>query len=73
MIGTNPATAPAGTGARIGLAMLRDLNRERGQTIILVTHDPQVGAACDRIVRMLDGLIVGDERSVVMPSAGAAA
>ncbi len=55
------------------LAMLRDLNRERGQTIILVTHDPEVGAACDRIVRMLDGLIVGDERSVVMPSAGAAA
>jgi ABC-type lipoprotein export system ATPase subunit len=55
------------------LAMLRDLNRERGQTIILVTHDPEVGAACDRIVRMLDGLMVGDERRVVMPSAGAAA
>ncbi|HET8586556.1 MAG TPA: ABC transporter ATP-binding protein [Candidatus Limnocylindria bacterium] len=45
------------------LAMLRRLNRERGQTVILVTHDPEVGAACDRIVRMRDGVIVADERS----------
>ncbi len=47
------------------LHMLRRFNRERGQTIILVTHDPEVGAATDRIVRMRDGLIVGDERLVV--------
>jgi putative ABC transport system ATP-binding protein len=44
------------------LGMLRRLNGERGQTIVLVTHDPEVGAACDRIVRMRDGRIVGDER-----------
>jgi putative ABC transport system ATP-binding protein len=43
------------------LAMLRVLNRQRGQTIILVTHDPEVGTACDRVVEMRDGLIVGDE------------
>ncbi len=50
------------------LAMLRDLNRQRGQTIILVTHDPEVGAACDRIVRMRDGLIVDDERHAAVGS-----
>ncbi len=38
------------------LALLRRFNRERGQTIVLVTHDAEVGAACDRIVRMRDGL-----------------
>ena len=44
------------------LALLRRFNRERGQTIVLVTHDPEVGAAADRIVRMRDGHIVADER-----------
>ncbi len=39
------------------LAILRRLNMERGQTFVLVTHDPDVGAACDRIVRMRDGRI----------------
>ena len=39
------------------LALLRRSNREQGQTFILVTHDSEVGDACDRIVRMRDGLI----------------
>lgn len=44
------------------LALLRRFNRERGQTVILVTHDAEVAAHCDRILRMRDGLIVADER-----------
>jgi len=44
------------------LALLRRLNRERGQTTVLVTHDPQVAAICDRIIHMRDGLIEHDER-----------
>jgi putative ABC transport system ATP-binding protein len=39
------------------LALMRRFNREHGQTLILVTHDPEVGEACDRIVRMRDGKI----------------
>ena len=39
------------------LALLRTFNRERGQTIVLVTHDPEVGEACDRVIRMRDGLV----------------
>ncbi len=43
------------------LELLRRFNRERNQTLVLVTHDPEVGAASDRIVRMRDGLIVAHE------------
>ena len=39
------------------LALLRQLNREHGQTFILVTHDAEVGEACDRVIRMRDGQI----------------
>jgi len=44
------------------LGLLRDLNRSRGVTFVIVTHDPDVGAACDRIIRMRDGRVVGVER-----------
>jgi putative ABC transport system ATP-binding protein len=40
------------------LRLLRRLNRDDGQTILLVTHDAEVGQACDRVIRMRDGLIV---------------
>jgi ABC-type lipoprotein export system ATPase subunit len=39
------------------LALLRRLNREHGRTFVLVTHDPDVGAACDRVVLMRDGRV----------------
>ncbi len=38
------------------LELFRDLNRE-GRTIVVVTHDPEVGAACRRSVRLRDGLL----------------
>ncbi len=44
------------------LHLLRELNEQGGLTLLVVTHDPGVGAACDRIVRMQDGVIVGEER-----------
>jgi len=39
------------------LALFRKFNREQGQTIVLVTHDSEVGEACDRVVKMRDGRI----------------
>ncbi len=39
------------------LALLREFNREHGQTIVLVTHDSEVGEACDRVIKMRDGRI----------------
>lgn len=40
------------------LTMMRQLNQEHGQTFIVVTHDAEMAAMCDRIIRMRDGEIV---------------
>jgi ABC-type lipoprotein export system ATPase subunit len=45
--------------------LMRRLNRERGLTFLIVTHDISVGRATDRIVRMMDGRVVDDERPEV--------
>ncbi len=37
--------------------------RDEGRTIILVTHDEQLASRTDRIIRLLDGRIVGDDRT----------
>ncbi|MCM8750063.1 ABC transporter ATP-binding protein [Thermomicrobiaceae bacterium CFH 74404] len=42
------------------LALMRELNHRNRQTFVIVTHDPRIGAACDRVIRMQDGLIVDD-------------
>jgi macrolide transport system ATP-binding/permease protein len=39
---------------------LQALNRERGVTIIVVTHEPDIAAYADRVVTMRDGEIVSD-------------
>ncbi len=43
------------------VALMRQLNRERGLTFLIVTHDIGVGRSTDRIVRMVDGRIVDEE------------
>ena len=40
------------------LKMLKDLNQKAGQTILMITHNPEVAMYSDRIVRMRDGHIV---------------
>ena len=43
------------------MATLRVLNRERGVTMIIVTHDAGIAGATDRVVRLSDGRVVADE------------
>ncbi|MBI2955989.1 MAG: ABC transporter ATP-binding protein [Acidobacteria bacterium] len=43
------------------LRMLKQLNRELGQTLILITHNPEVAAFADRILHMRDGQIQHSE------------
>ena len=47
------------TGAQV-LALMREMNREHGTTVILITHDSAIAAQADRTVRVMDGAIVHD-------------
>jgi len=42
-------------GSRQVTSLLRELNRKFAQTIVVVTHDAEVAAVCDRTLRMRDG------------------
>jgi ABC-type lipoprotein export system ATPase subunit len=52
--------------------LMRRLNLERGLTFVIVTHDISVGRATDRIVHMVDGRIVAEERNGTEPAPAAA-
>lgn len=43
--------------------LLRNLNKELNQTILMVTHDPTVGAIAERILRMRDGKIFESKKN----------
>ena len=42
------------------MELLRSLNHDRGITILIVTHDPDIAAYANRIVRFVDGQIESD-------------
>jgi putative ABC transport system ATP-binding protein len=44
------------------LNMLKELNRELNQTIVMITHNPEAAAVGSRIIEMRDGTIIRDSR-----------
>jgi putative ABC transport system ATP-binding protein len=45
------------------IGIMETLNKQQGQTFVIVTHDSGVGARCDRTIQMSDGVIVGEVRN----------
>lgn len=60
ILADEPTGALDSTTSHEVMQLFRELNSE-GMTIIIVTHDPEVGAATNRIVRISDGRIVGND------------
>lgn len=52
----------SGTGAEV-LAILMDSTVGRGKTLVMVTHDAEVAARCDRTIRLRDGRILAGHDS----------
>ena len=61
--------------AREVMALLLTMIPQQGKTLLVVTHDPNVAAACSRVVYLQDGQIVSDQRNnqggVPAPNPGA--
>lgn len=60
ILADEPTGALDSTTSHDMMNLFRELNAE-GMTIIIVTHDPGVGAATNRIIHISDGRIVPDE------------
>lgn len=43
------------------MELFRKINQEEGTTIIIVTHDPGIGASTERCIRIFDGKIVEEK------------
>jgi hypothetical protein len=65
-----PAIWTRKTGHRI-VELLFALNREQGATLVLVTHDPELAAYCDRILELDDGRLRGENRALNAAPGGA--
>jgi putative ABC transport system ATP-binding protein len=55
------------TGAEI-IKLFQDLHTELGQTVIYVTHDPNIARQTERVLSIADGKIVSDERVTRAPA-----
>lgn len=53
-----------GTGEKV-LELLLDEQKERGVSLLLVTHDERLARRCDRVLYMEDGLIQGDSSAPI--------
>jgi putative ABC transport system ATP-binding protein len=51
------------------LDLLASLRREHPMTVIMATHDPQIAARCDRLIRLRDGAVIDDIEIAAGPPA----
>ncbi len=55
------------TGREV-LAVMQDANRERGQTVLIVTHNPAISKIADRVIHISDGNVLAVEQNENAPA-----
>jgi putative ABC transport system ATP-binding protein len=63
LLGDEPTGALDLETGRVVLGLLHELSHEMHQTVLLVTHNAAIARMADRVLRMRDGAVVGDERN----------
>jgi len=58
LLGDEPTGALDEANREKIFALLLDLVRSKGRTLVMATHDPDLAQRCDRVVRMRDGRIL---------------
>jgi putative ABC transport system ATP-binding protein len=61
LLADEPTGALDSKNSEVVLRMFQELNRKFKQTIVLVTHNPELASFADRLIEMRDGLIVSDD------------
>ena len=50
------------------MQLLIRLNREKGKTVLMVTHDPKIGAVVPRVISVFDGMLGSQEEQEILQS-----
>ena len=62
ILADEPTAALDSENGQAVMALLADIAKDRQRAVLAVTHDPRTLAFADRVVRIEDGLIVGEDR-----------
>lgn len=62
ILADEPTGALDSSTGRLVMDIFHRLHREQGKTIVLITHNPELAAECQRIVTLSDGRVIKNER-----------
>ena len=62
ILADEPTGALDSVTSRTVMDLFHTLHREQGKTIVLITHNPALAQECDRVLTLLDGRIVREEK-----------
>lgn len=67
LLADEPTAALDAKSGLVVTELMRDLARERGSTVVVVTHDPRIFSLADRIVHMEDGRMTAHSNTEAHP------